>query len=159
MSNKTIHELSSLTEVAELDELPIYDVSATEAPTKKVTVGKIKEAVKGSYSTTEQLTGEKWIDGKPIYRIVLVQNGQITTNTAYFATEIANLNIDTITFKFAKAKVIAGGTVIRKNMTEYYANASDYFSVSASELSAITLFSGNPLSDLEVTIEYTKTTD
>ncbi len=109
-----------------------------------------------SYSTTEKNTGRKWIDGKDIYSIVLVQSGQITTNTAYFATEISNLNIDTITLKFAKAKVLSGGTVIRNNMTEYYANASDYFSVSANEISAIPLFSGNILGDLEVTLEYTK---
>lgn len=112
-----------------------------------------------SYSTTEHKTGKKWIDGKDIYSIVLVQSGQITTNTAYFATEMANLNIDTITLKFAKAKVLSGGTVIRNNMIEYYANASDYLSVSVSEISAIPLFNGNVLSDLEVTLEYTKTTD
>lgn len=69
--NKTINQLTNLSEISSNNELPIWDNSASD--TKKVSVenlGKkiIKEFI--SYFTTEHFTGKYWIDGKPIYRIV-----------------------------------------------------------------------------------------
>lgn len=76
MSNKTIHELDSLSEIAQNDEMLIYDISAgADNPTKKTTVGTIKnymaDNIKDVYSTDEVKTNKVWIDGKPIYRKVV----------------------------------------------------------------------------------------
>ena len=85
MSNKTIHELDSLSEIAQNDEMLIYDISAgADNPTKKTTVGTIKnymaDNIKDVYSTDEVKTNKVWIDGKPIYRKVVdcgaLPNGQ-----------------------------------------------------------------------------------
>lgn len=73
---KTINQLTQITEVADNDELAIYDVSVND--TKKTSVqnmvaGRISSAIGNaqSYSTEETLTGGTWVDGKPIYRKVL----------------------------------------------------------------------------------------
>lgn len=63
--NKTIHELNSLAQAQADDEFIIYDVSENES--KKIQVQNLNNP---NYSTTEQKTGGKWIDGKPIYRKV-----------------------------------------------------------------------------------------
>lgn len=70
--NKTINQLTNLAEVSSSDELPIWDNSAGD--TKKVSVENLgKEIIKefNTYSTTERFTGKYWIDGKPIYEIVV----------------------------------------------------------------------------------------
>ena len=46
MSNKTIHELDSLSEITQNDEMLIYDISAgADNPTKKVTVADLVKTV------------------------------------------------------------------------------------------------------------------
>src|SRR5574344_1760935 len=75
---KKISELTAITTIADNDLTPIVDTSETE--TKKMTALQIKNYAQGdlntrlttltTYSTVEQKTGEKWIDGKDIYRTV-----------------------------------------------------------------------------------------
>ena len=53
MSNKTIHELDSLSEIAQNDEMLIYDISAgADNPTKKCTVDKIREPIYKIFDNT-----------------------------------------------------------------------------------------------------------
>ena len=49
-----------------------------------------------SYSTTEQLTGGKWIDGKPIYRIGAKVNANFGVGSLVTLLNITNLNIGAI---------------------------------------------------------------
>ena len=49
------------------------------------------------YSTTEQNTGQKWIDGKPIYQITVELSTAITINAnGWTNTTISKTNIDNI---------------------------------------------------------------
>lgn len=43
-----------------------------------------------TYSTTETLTGDKWIDGKPIYRRVYEYTGKSATESVYLDTSLQN---------------------------------------------------------------------
>ena len=45
-----------------------------------------------SYSIEEQLTGAKWVDGKPIYRVVLYQDVANINSSFLFPTTIANVD-------------------------------------------------------------------
>lgn len=127
-------------------------VDISDEDTFLVTVKNFVEE-KNSYSTTEMLTGGKWIDGKPIYRKV-VDCGALTNNTA---KNIAH-NIQNISF-----------------VVDYYAistNGSEWIGIPASWTTAsvgITVDPTDiiirPYSDRRTytttyaIIEYTKTTD
>lgn len=79
--NKTINQLTNLSEVSTSDELPIWDNSAGD--TKKVSVENLGEVIIknfNTYSTTEKFTGKYWIDGKPIYEMV-VQSETFTSSS------------------------------------------------------------------------------
>ena len=89
--NKTINQLTNLTEISSSDELPIWDSSASD--TKKVSVENLgKEIIKefNTYSTTEYFTGKYWIDGKPIYGIVL-EGTSLPSSGTVFLTGIERL--------------------------------------------------------------------
>ena len=89
--NKTINQLTNLTEISSNNELPIWDNSAGD--TKKVSVENLgEEIIKefNTYSTTEHFTGKYWIDGKPIYQKV-VQEETFTSSSPLFVP-IANLD-------------------------------------------------------------------
>lgn len=43
-----------------------------------------------TYSTTETLTGDKWIDGKPIYRRVYEYTGKSGSESVYLDTSLQN---------------------------------------------------------------------
>ena len=62
----------------------IVDYEGTEVP-----VG-YEEVTETTYSTEEVDTGEKWIDGKPIYRLVL--QGETGANIDYTMGSITNLD-------------------------------------------------------------------
>ena len=101
-----------------------------------------------SYSTTEQPTGGKWIDNKPIYRkVVNIGNASIGTNNSY------NHNISNL------------GTVISLTRHFMYNNNHYMFwdgnltwTVTSSKIniSGVTSLS---VSQLFFIIEYTKSTD
>lgn len=83
--NKTINQLTNLTEISSNDELPIWDNSVSD--TKKVSVENLgKEIIKefNTYSTTEYFTGKYWIDGKPIYAIVIEGTTLPSSGTVVF---------------------------------------------------------------------------
>ena len=147
MSNQTIHELTNLSEISTNDELPIWDNSA--GATKKVSVEELSLAVNNtvnSYSTEEVNTGKKWIDGKPIYRIVLTTTANISGGDTSFGglqTDVANLNIDT---------VIRADGIDNNNRKTY---RTLYFSSS----SGFGPYSSGMLAGSKIILEYTKTTD
>ena len=89
--NKTINQLTNLAEVKAGDELPIWDNSASD--TKKVSVRNLGEKILklfNTYSTTEYFTGKYWIDGKPIYGIV-IEGTSLPSSGTVFLTGVETL--------------------------------------------------------------------
>lgn len=98
-----------------------------------------------SYSTTETLTGGKWIDGKPIYR-------KVVTGLSF---SLSNNNFTTINLQneiefFISCKVISD-TSLTFTMTEYQA-------ISSSQIKISTALGGSRIGK-GLILEYTKTTD
>lgn len=116
-----------------------------------------------TYSTTEQRVGT-WIDGKPIYRKVLIKNPLVVSNNVAVIGTIEP-NIETIT----NCSWFVSGTDVPAGMTSWrtgYLN-SDYYSGVQCEAKngvlEIGLFfkDGNASSSKKAfaIVEYTKTTD
>ena len=103
------------------------------------------------YSTTEQNTGLKWIDGKPIYQ----KTFSIASNSY---ADISGLNIDSVISADGMIK-LHGGYWFSLNM---YADSSSkaYFEVAVAtgRLNA-TVGSVWTADEIYVTLRYTKTTD
>lgn len=163
MSNKTIHELDSLSEIAQNDEMLIYDISAgADNPTKKTTVGTIKDFmannIKDVYSTDEVKTNKVWIDGKPIYRLVwTASNINIGVNSDVALTNIlANKNMNSlISIKGtvyhphnAFINMIPNESIgVRFNTSDNYIYIRNNYSSNSNDCEVVLI------------IEYTKTTD
>lgn len=95
------------------------------------------------YSTTEQKTGQKWIDGKYIYTITVVLDTPITIEGGQWGvTPLSAVNIDTITSVIAKSGKLVFG-VIGAAPADGYVNLMNN--------------SGNSMSIDTFTIWYTKT--
>lgn len=104
---------------------------------------------KNSYSTTEMLTGGKWIDGKPIYRMSFSATG-ISSSAVTLSTVLNNTTINPIkVFGFATNR--ADGNFLQLGYT-----GGVSVLITSSELRLV----GNyTYSAYNITIEYTKTTD
>lgn len=105
------------------------------------------------YSTSEQDTGCKWIDGKKIYK-----------QTVYFAS-VASGDVDS-------AHGISGISLVIKHEAFFISsgtyipvpslvntNGGNYFSVWSINSTNVHTFSSIPFQDFYVTLWYTKTTD
>ena len=105
-----------------------------------------------SYSTSEMLTGGKWIDGKPIYRKVLF--GSITETTQEIAHQIES--IDSYV-NLTPYMIHASGSQLYPSFN----TGSYYFTVFASAKTVLVLqcVSGYVGNLYRVVLEYTKTTD
>lgn len=159
--NYTINEIpDEAVELSGNEMIPIW-----QGETKKVSVATLAGYVQdsASYSTTETLTGGKWIDGKPIYRRVIEctnitvddNNGTTVATLADYAT------IDYITFKYDAvmaspphvkttgfySRYEEGGSIILK--MDYIADTGTFIGISQHRT----------FSKIYITIEYTKTTD
>ena len=102
------------------------------------------------YSTTEQNTGLKWIDGKPIY-----QKTFVTTDTNYI--DISGLNIDT--FVAIDGLSLADGDIVvplYDNVTSQY---RCYLDVDRSNMRMRVNMYGWTFESGHITLRYTKTTD
>ena len=115
----------------------------------KITDEHIKEVAKESYSTKEQVIGT-WIDGKPLYRKVIV-------DTTKSAIDLSSINIDYI--NLSKSVFIVHGITVSN-----YTNGHDYaYTVYDSNTKILaTVTGGNAtslLSKIIYILEYTKTTD
>lgn len=123
--NKTINELVALTELANDDELIVYDVSEgtskkikkSDFVTANIASGNLKPPTSNavaksiSYSTQEIKTGGTWINGKPIYKKVIPFGNLPNNNTKTVVTDTVNvdtlIHIEAITYQ-----VVEGVTYI-----------------------------------------------
>lgn len=157
--NYTINEIpDEAVELSGNEMIPIW-----QGETKKVSVATLARYVQdaSSYSTTETLTGGKWIDGKPIYRRVIECTNITVGDNTTVATLADYATIDYITFKYdavisatphAKttgffSRLEEGGTIVLK--IEYVSDTGKFLGISQSRT----------FSKIYITIEYTKTTD
>jgi len=103
------------------------------------------------YSVYEVKTGEIWIDGKPIYRLV-VQGGIATTGTFVEIGDMSAYNV---------AQMVEMGGVFTQSGTGYqidignYASGLHYNYPSARKISLYTSWAGS----FNLIFKYTKTTD
>lgn len=94
--NYTINEIpDEAVELSGNEMIPIW-----QGETKKVSVATLAGYVQDadSYSTTETLTGGKWIDGKPIYRKAGIYNngGTIGTGNVILDSTLTRSYVDTV---------------------------------------------------------------
>ena len=115
----------------------------------------IKYINENQYSTEEQLVGT-WIDGKPLYQKTLVKTGVVNTNTTYFNDELPNVDyIQKISASFNTniARYESEYTNINDDKLQLIVNATDNVG------GVFTLFKNITVSEMYVTVQYTKTTD
>jgi hypothetical protein len=110
-----------------------------------------------SYSTTEQLTGGKWIDGRPIYRRVI--SGSWTSGQSITVPfSMADNNVREFTKINLFIKAGSGGSY----MSGYYQSSNDYLNYYYGNNNFF-IRRGSSAPPLNITyyftIEYTKTTD
>ena len=148
--NKTIHELNSLAQAQADDELIIYDVS--EGESKKIQVQALNNP---NYSTTEQKTGGTWIDGKPIYRKVIMFNSATTIAEGGTDFTLSALGLSDIDNFF---NIVGFNTTGSKTNTERRNSPIGCFWRSATTVSLLSA-SGVTSNYLGLIVEYTKTTD
>ena len=123
-------------------------VDISDEDTFLVTVKNFVEE-KNSYSTTEMLTGGKWIDGKPIYRWVY-DNGSYVSN---LDIDVSSLNIDVLIHTEVIGNDNTSGTGNKWDLSA--TNGRDaYINISNNHFVTV----GN-LCKRYAIIEYTKTTD
>ena len=103
-----------------------------------------------SYSTTEVMTGETWIDGKPIYR----RTFYTTSKGSWVDTNVSG--ISRIISKSANFKTTNNQLLTEYNVSQSdYATAGAYVSPSNAHL-YVGVFMSGALVDAYITIEYTK---
>lgn len=110
------------------------------------------------YSTSEVKTNKVWIDGKPIYRQVIVIENPNTSWDKENKINIANIN------HFRKVSVEAVRTADSSIISEYYNNATDLFGcllIKYVDKNYLTCYLRGTatIKTVYVTVEYTKTTD
>ena len=118
---------------------------------QSVTSNAVSKAI--SYSTTEHFTGKYWIDGKPIYSKVITisviqPNLQSAQNFPHGIT-----GLDKIVKHFGNCEI----TGVKRPFP--YTDPSSMCNISSWNNTDIYIFCGYQVINLELTIEYTKTTD
>ena len=141
--NKTIHELTSLSEAEATDEMLVYDVSSGDS--KKIAV----KGIAGNYSETETLTGATWYDGKPIYRKVIPL--EITALAEKTWTTCATFNNNNIAV-LTNAKIVGKNVNLPRifNFTDIRVDGNNILYYSA--------VGSSNLTNMVLILEYTKTT-
>lgn len=146
MADKRIIELDNVASVTDDDYVMIDN--ATNG------TGKVKATLFGGgidYSTTEQDTGVRWIDGKPIY-----QKTFVISNNNY--VDISELNIDTFVGINGLCSVDNGTVIIPiyDNVTSEY---RCYLDMDIGNTRMRLNVYGWTLDSGHITLQYTKTTD
>jgi len=120
------------------------------------TKGYVNDAV--SYSTTEQLTGGKWIDGKPIYRKAgIYNNGEtIGTGKVLLDSTLTQSYIDTVIATGGSAR---GGADMLNLSIGGYSGDQYRLCIAIGNNGLIKLESHDTYTNFKWWIEYTKTTD
>lgn len=116
----------------------------------------LKYINENQYSTEEQLIGT-WIDGKPLYQKTLVKTGGVSTNVTYFNDELPNIDY----LQKTSASFI---TNINRYESEYINDSNDKLqvlvNVNSNNVGGVyTLFALRTVSEMYVTVQYTKTTN
>lgn len=111
------------------------------------------------YSTSEVATGGRWVDGKPIYRSVIV-TGAKTANTQNF--DVSALNVET--FVDIRAMLFTGAAYDGEALPVPFATPSNAITYqaalqSASRSALAILTTNRTWKSGFIIIEYTKTTD
>ena len=102
-----------------------------------------------SYSTTEQKTGGKWIDGKPIYRKVIEDTFTSGTNTITH-----NLSID----NYIKVEIFIRTSSTLQN-TKGYFNEQNRIVAGSLATNNFNVTTNGWIGNGYIILEYTKTTD
>lgn len=106
------------------------------------------------YSTSETSTGKTWIDGKPIYRIVIEETG-LTVDTEYVKSfsnyGISNVNSSTI----VKLEGYEYSDTLFLPMSEYSGFTNYLYITSGTSIKFKPGFTTN----VRIIMEYTKTSD
>ena len=110
---------------------------------------------KNSYSTTEMLTGGTWIDGKPIYRRVIMFNSATTIAEGGTDFTLSALGLSDIDNFF---NIVGFNTTGSKTNTERRNSPIGCFWRSATTVCLLSA-SGATSNYLGLILEYTKTTD
>ena len=133
--------------------------NALSAKKGKMLNEKIENA--NTYSTQEVDTGKKWINGKPIYRIVFTGTKSTRTMQAVTNDIITALSIDEIIEFRPNIKDSDG----RRQISYYYGNNpnEDFFNCWIEPNGKINIRAGSsypiPPYNYNIILEYTKTTD
>ena len=106
------------------------------------------------YSTEEQLTGKRWINGKPIYQKTIFYEGDIK-NTSNFSIQHGISDLEIIVFSFVATKRKDGFIWEQINISD----GSEKARYNINENSIDILYNWDPTQYLLATIQYTKTTD
>ena len=122
-----------------------------------------KDMMPEVYSTEEVKTNKVWIDGKPIYRKTFSFNNLNISMDSYNWSNDLNLNnISYITVDEAHSFFITSSRRYPLNYSQpqYNANTSYALNISSTNVS-FTFYKTKSfsVSDIVVTVEYTKTTD
>ena len=140
------------------------DPTPTQGSSNAVSSGGVYTALQNipkpvDYSTTEQDTGRKWIDGKPIYQKTFVPTAPATSWSGINnSVDVSGLNIDNLINTEAQAQNINNSNHFSLNMASEPTNTI----VLDSTKSNILVYLGNvsaPIRVFNLTIWYTKTTD
>ena len=113
-----------------------------------------------SYSTSETLTGGKWIDGKPIYRKVIVRDVSGSLS-GLVSISIGIANIDTPIRIVCGRVSFADGSGAITIPAQY--DSTTFIQFGAFRTNGLQLYCGTtnwtPLTHITLCLEYTKTTD
>lgn len=152
MANIKITEMPQATSVGGDDITPIVQDGVNKQASKKLL---------DTYSTSEQVVGT-WIDGKPIYRMVIIgDNYQVTNNAISLmnSSQVTSLNIEmVVNVSVAVGTKNSGGDAWRGN----YLNSNYYSGYQINNAGGFFVFvNDNNQSSVKAKaiIEYTKTTD
>lgn len=148
-----ISELNTTSTINNEDLIPIVQNNET----KSISFGNINK-----YSTTETIIGT-WIDGKPIYKKTILFNNINIGTSDYSWTGSLNLsNISYITLDETHSYFVITGQKypINYSQPQYNSGSSYIIKVTNYEPDFIFYKTNNfSVSDIVVTVEYTKTTD
>lgn len=150
-----ISELQEKTTANDTDVIPIVD-DGTKKITKSNLLKETNEKITNlsTYSTEEVKTGEKWIDGKPIYKKTFTITPTSTSQTTY-KHNIANVDVIWLD---GDSFLHVGNASIPAN---YFRNSSVYIYTHVDSLNIIGLVSAEGWLNvpMQITVKYTKTTD
>lgn len=142
-----------------------FEVSGTiydnEDETARSGVQNVETSVNGLvsqkiYSEDETDTGKKWIDGKPIYRKVLVATNKGTATSITFPSTIENIDTTVSICGFIKATT---GSFAGQQFITPRANQSIRVNTTTGVIEIYDRNSPVNADEVYLTVEYTKTTD